>query len=244
VPLSRELEEADRRRGMGRAWDRARAVLPLSARRWLGAHLLTPGVVSWLAERGWVADGRPDYLLARRYLGGLHGIEIGASAHNRFSVKALNVDRYLDMNTVYKQAERRVSGRALRVDVAALGDELPFADKSVDFVLASHVIEHFPDPIKALREWDRVARRYVFLVVPHRDRTFDSDRPLTPVDELLERHAAGFRSQEDRHWSVWSCESFLELCQRMGLVVVETEDPDLKVGNGFAVVIRTDPEPG
>ena len=73
--------------------------------------------------------------------------------------------------------------------------------------------------------------------MPHRDRTFDSDRELTPVDELIERHASGFSSDEDRHWSVWSCESFVELCQRIGLSVIETEDPDKKVGNGFAIVI-------
>ena len=141
------------------------------------------------------------------------------------------------MDTFYKDEERRLSGEALAVDIVALGDELPLEDNSVDFVLASHVIEHFPDPIKALLEWDRVATEYIFLVVPHRDRTFDSDRELTPVDELIERHASGFSSNEDRHWSVWSCESFVELCQRIGLSVIETEDPDKKVGNGFAVVI-------
>ncbi len=128
------------------------------------------------------------------------------------------------------------------IDLVAPGDDLPFKDKTVDFVLASHVIEHFPDPVKALLEWERVARRYVFVVAPHRDRTFDAERPLTTVDELLERHATGFTSDEDRHWSVWTCESFVELCERIGLRVVETEDPDRKVGNGFAVVIEVDPE--
>ena len=155
---------------------------------------------------------------------------------------AINIDRYAQMNTIYKDEERRLSGRALAVDIVAPGDDLPLENNSVDFVLASHVIEHFPDPIKALLEWQRVASKYIFLVVPHRDRTFDSDRELTPVDELIERHASGFTSDEDRHWSVWSCESFVELCQRIGLRVVETEDPDKKVGNGFAVVIATDSE--
>jgi hypothetical protein len=82
-----------------------------------------------------------------------------------------------------------------------------------------------------------VARRYLFVVVPHRDRTFDRDRPVTPVAELVRRHAEGLRSTEDRHWTVWRCESFLALCEHLGLPVLEHQDPDDKQGNGFAVVL-------
>jgi ubiquinone/menaquinone biosynthesis C-methylase UbiE len=121
--------------------------------------------------------------------------------------------------------------------VVAPGDRLPFPDGSVDFVLASHVIEHFPDPIGALLEWRRVARRVVVLVVPHRDRTFDRDRPLTPLAELVERHAAGFTSGDDRHWSVWTLATFIELCDHLALPVLDALDPDDKTGNGFMVAL-------
>ena len=104
-------------------------------------------------------------------------------------------DRYADDKTAYKRLERRLSWRSSHVDVVADGDALPFDDDSYDFVFSSHVIEHFPDPIKALHEWVRVARRYVVAVVPHRDRTFDSDRPLTTVDELVHRHQENFSSE-------------------------------------------------
>lgn len=180
---------------------------------------------------------RPLLRFTDSYLAGLHGIEIGGAAHNDFGLDALNVDRYDAMDTVYKDAEREVWGYAKPVDVVASGHQLPFADASADFVFASHVIEHIPDPIAALLEWRRVARRYVVLIVPHRDRTFDRDRPLTPVDELLERHRTRFASDEDRHWSVWSCESFVETCERAGLAVIATRDPDTRGGNGFAVVL-------
>jgi SAM-dependent methyltransferase len=175
--------------------------------------------------------------MVHSYLGSLKGIEIGGAAHNDFGIDALNVDRYAEMDTVYKDAERATWGRAKPVDIVAAGHELPLADKSVDFVFASHVIEHVPDPIAALLEWKRVAREYLFLVVPHRDRTFDRDRPVTPVAELVERHATGFESGEDRHWTVWTCESFVELCRELELEVIETRDPDFKESNGFAVVL-------
>lgn len=186
-------------------------------------------------------SGGPKYELATRYLDGLTGIEIGGAAHNRYPVDAINVDRAPAPDEAYRDAQMSLAGRVAHVDVVAEGDDLPLPDKSTDFVLASHVIEHFPDPVAALLEWERVATRYIFLVVPHRDRTFDADRPITPVGELLERHAAGFSSDEDRHWSVWDCAAFVELCQAIGLEVVATEDPDRKVGNGFSVVIAVDP---
>jgi SAM-dependent methyltransferase len=46
------------------------------------------------------------------------------------------------------------------------GDVLPFADRSIDFVYASHVIEHVPEPRRLLREIARVARRFIYIEVP------------------------------------------------------------------------------
>jgi SAM-dependent methyltransferase len=185
----------------------------------------------------WRLHNTRDSALAHRWLDGLKGVEIGGAAHNAFHLDTLNVDRTRDMDTVYKREELECAGVAMAVDVVAEGDDLPFPDEAFDFVLASHVLEHLPDPIRALQEWRRVARRYLFVVLPHRDRTFDRDRPVTPVDELLRRHEHGLRSDEDRHWTVWTCETFLELCERLGVEVLEHQDPDDKQGNGFAVVL-------
>jgi SAM-dependent methyltransferase len=195
----------------------------------------------------WGLLRRRDSQFVSNHLRGLSGIEIGASAHNRYFLDAINVDRFGSMDTPYKLEERRLAMHRAKVDVVAPGDELPFADDSYDFVFSSHVVEHFPDPVKALYEWVRVARRYVVVVVPHRDRTTDAERPLSTVEELLARHAEGFSSEEEtpKHWSVWTCESFLATCQAAGLKVLDSLDPDDKVGNGFAVVIDASvaPEP-
>ena len=172
---------------------------------------------------------------ANEHLRGLKGVEIGGSAANSFRLDTVNVDK-VD-NEVYARDQVARCGRALPVDVSARAEGLPFEDDSYDFVLTSHVIEHMPDPIGALREWMRVARRYVFVVAPHRDRDFDRDKALTPVEELLDRHERKFSTEEDRHWSVWTAESFLEMCGRAGIPVLEYQDPDDKRLNGFAVLI-------
>lgn len=200
---------------------------------WALARLPMPGRVRWEI---WKRLHPPSEFVLR-HLAGMSGIEIGASAHNDYGLRALNVDRYPGLDTVYKREERRHCGRIRDVDVVAPGDDLPFPSSSVDFVFASHVIEHFPDPIGALGEWCRVARHRVVVVVPHPDRTFDAGRDPTPVPELLERHERAVTSDDDRHWSVWTCETFLEMCTTAGFRVLDSLDPDDKVGNGFIVVI-------
>jgi SAM-dependent methyltransferase len=197
---------------------------------WLSEHSLVARRILWQRRN------RPsEFVLS--YLAGLNGVEIGASAHNDYGLNAINVDRYGEHDTIYKDEEWRLAGRRRGVDIVAPGHDLPFKDDAVDFVFASHVLEHFPDPIRALEEWLRVARKYVVLVIPHRDRTFDADRELTSVEELLRRHEQRLEDSRDLHWSVWTLESFRELCDRLGLRVVDALDPDDKVGNGFAVVL-------
>jgi SAM-dependent methyltransferase len=189
-----------------------------------------------IRRRVWPVLSRESKFV-HRHLDGLTGIEIGGAAHNDFGVNARNVDRYSSMDTVFKEEEWRLCGRKRPVDLVAPGDDLPLEDDAVDFVLASHVIEHFPDPIRALKEWIRVARKCVVVVVPHRDRTFDRDRELTPITEFVRRHEQAFTSPGDEHWSVWTLESFVAMCDEFGFAVLDSLDPDDKVGNGFMVVL-------
>jgi SAM-dependent methyltransferase len=213
-------------------------VVPERVKR-LFPRRLKDGIFYGLIRAGltWRLIRRKRSRFVTGYLEGLKGVEIGAAKHNPFYLDAINVDRYSGTGTAYKRLEQHLARGSTPVDIVAKGDDLPFDDDSYDFVFSSHVIEHCPDPIKALYEWVRVARRYVVAVVPHRDRTFDADRPLTTVEELVRRRSEDFSSDEDRHWSVWTCESFLEMCEAIGLRVLDHQDPDDKVGNGFTVVI-------
>jgi SAM-dependent methyltransferase len=190
----------------------------------------------------------PKSRLALNYLQGLAGLEIGGSAHNPFGLNTKNVDFTGDVDTVFKRAEVDLCGEFSPVDIVAPGDDLPVPDESQDFVISSHVIEHFFDPIKALQEWMRVVRPggCVFVIAPHKARTFDKDRPRTTLAELIARHEGRIPPpvhDPQQHYSVWITEDFLELCQYLGLAVVEFQDVDDKVGNGFTIVIRKEGEP-
>lgn len=180
--------------------------------------------------------------LAHKLLDGMAGLEIGGSAHNAFGLDTLNVDYTADMDTVFKKAEVQLCGDAMPVDVVANGDELPFPDKSFDFVISSHVIEHFFDPIKAIKEWCRVATKYVFIICPQPDADpSDVGKPLTPLQELLDRHSGKIPPPENddhRHWTRWTSDSFREMCWAMGWFTSHIQRDDDKVGNGHTTVVE------
>lgn len=189
----------------------------------------------------------PESALAHRLLDGLAGLEIGGSAHNAFGLDIRNVDYTADMGTVFKLGEIDLCGEAMPVDIVAPGNRLPLPDKSVDFVISSHVIEHFWDPIGALKEWGRVATRYIFVIAPKRD-ALESDRelPITPLEELHERHAGIQHCPYDpewlglHHYTRWTPATFAAMCESISLSIDCVQSPDDKVGNGFTVVIKLD----
>jgi Methyltransferase domain len=67
--------------------------------------------------------------------------------------------------TIGTGAERFTRETWLNVDICS--QPLPFADKSVDFVVCSHTLEDIRDPIHVCREMNRVARRG-YIEVPSR----------------------------------------------------------------------------
>ncbi|MFZ1626643.1 MAG: class I SAM-dependent methyltransferase [Candidatus Moraniibacteriota bacterium] len=188
----------------------------------------------------------PESNLAHHYLDGLVGLEIGASAHNPFGLDTKNVDIADEFNrSTYKKRELQISGEVAPIDIVAPGDKLPIADASVDFVVSSHVLEHFPDPIAALLEWYRIVRPdgYVYLIVPHRERTFDRGKTPTTLTSLQARHAGTetvVPDPETGHCSYWVTEDIVLLVRNIGLdwELVDFQDTDDKIGNGFAIVLR------
>ncbi len=129
--------------------------------------------------------------IVHEYLDGLNGIEIGASSHNSFGLD--KTGGYANVDYKASHGDLWQSGSALapaKVNIVASGDELPFKDESLDYVISSHALEHFFDPIKTIEEWFRVVRKngYVVMIIPHKERTFDKLRPVTSVHELIARN--------------------------------------------------------
>jgi SAM-dependent methyltransferase len=75
-------------------------------------------------------------------------------------------------------------------------------DSKYDFVLSCHSIEHIANPIKALTEWKRVIKNkgYILLVVPHKDNTFDHNRPVTSMEHLISDYKNDTQENDTTHF--------------------------------------------
>ncbi|MBN2491345.1 MAG: methyltransferase domain-containing protein [Planctomycetes bacterium] len=136
------------------------------------------------------ATERDDLL---RHLAG-RGIEIGA-LDSPVPVPPGAAVRYVDVLTraecLRHYPELPDPAAVVEPDIVASADDLGvFPDRSEDFLIACHLLEHMPDPIGTLKGWHRVLRPggLVFLVVPDKRRTFDRPRPRTPLRHLVADH--------------------------------------------------------
>jgi SAM-dependent methyltransferase len=91
-------------------------------------------------------------------------------------------------NTLFVDKFASHRNRQLQVNILADAHAIPQPDNSFDFLLSSHCLEHCPDTLRTLLEWKRLVRPggTLILILPHKDRTFDCDRPVTTLQHHLD----------------------------------------------------------
>jgi SAM-dependent methyltransferase len=84
-------------------------------------------------------------------------------------------------------------------------DALPYADGAFAFLLSEHALEHAANPLKVLLEWKRalIPGGVLFLFLPHKDRTFDVERPRTRLSHLIEDFEKGTPDGDRTHLEEW-----------------------------------------
>lgn len=172
----------------------------------------------------------PESNVAKKYLQGLKGVEIGASSHNPFNLDTINVDNERFYKN-YEKEQIRFTGHPAKVDVFADACKLPFQDKEFDFVINSHVLDRIWRPDLAIKEWCRVSKQYIFLIIPN-------ENPKTTADEILKRKHVDI--YDDNKYNFWDVKLFTDFIYFLKeyVEIVEVLNSDDKVGNGFCVVLR------
>lgn len=192
----------------------------------------------------------PPHAPTTRLLGELKGIEIGKSLDNDFGLNVLNV--------CPKEFENSEND-GTPVDIYAYGDDIPsLPDSSQDFVFSSHVVEHLPNLVKALKEWYRIVRPggYIVMIVPQRDaRVLDRGKPLTTYDEILDDYEKDMTvdthpfdpetSYRGGHYHIFNIISLMFIIQNikedfgLDLEMIGSESPDSRHGNGFWISYKS-----
>jgi SAM-dependent methyltransferase len=135
------------------------------------------------------------------FVAGKKGLEIGGPStafqkwfqplpiyHRVESLDNCDISRVTTWTThadAYTFSPHKPPGKNIFVDASDLSC---IADRSYDFVLSSHNLEHFANPVKALYEWRRVTRPGggLILLLPNYLRTFDHRRSPTTVDHMFQ----------------------------------------------------------
>jgi SAM-dependent methyltransferase len=135
------------------------------------------------------------------------GVEVGAFNHpfpllpgNRVSyLDAITPQRAKELFSEIDSAGLVQVDRLVDLDTDGLGH---LGDRSLDFVILSHVIEHLANPVKAIEEAFRVLAigGRLMIVVPDRDYTFDRLRDTTPFEHLWDDYKNGVTTSSDAHY--------------------------------------------
>jgi predicted SAM-dependent methyltransferase len=143
--------------------------------------------------------------ILRRHLRG-RGIEIGALWRKfpvRPGVKVWYVDREASDGLSTHYAD--LAGKLVGPDVVADAAHLPFQSGKLDFIIASHVLEHLPFPLATLEGWYQLLAPggALLLRVPDKRFTFDVKRTSTPLAHLLEEHQDPATFDKRAHFADW-----------------------------------------
>jgi predicted SAM-dependent methyltransferase len=113
------------------------------------------------------------------------------------AVIPLGLRSFRAQQTSYRQAP---SQNATAVDDGAR--LASFADDSLDFVVANHMLEYIEDSIAALEHQLRVLKPggILYLTLPDARDSFDSPRQRTTVEHLLRDHHDGPEGSRSEHY--------------------------------------------
>jgi SAM-dependent methyltransferase len=146
-------------------------------------------------------------VVARLYLRG-EGIEIGALNRPLRVPRGATV-KYVDRSPVAAlrtEYQELGADRLVEADIIDDGERLTtIGDRSLDFVIANHFVEHCQDPIGALANMLRVLKEggVLYLAVPDKRYSPDRDRPVTSNEHLLRDHREGPLWSRRQHFEEW-----------------------------------------
>ena len=139
------------------------------------------------------------------------GIEIGAlNSPQRVNFKKCQVKYvdWLNKDGLTKHNPTVLPENIKDPDIVASATDLGvITSESVDFVIANQILEHLPNPIKALTEFYRVLKTggILYLSIPDKKYTFDEERPITPLSHITDDYKKNASIESNpSHYEEWT----------------------------------------
>lgn len=176
-------------------------------------------------------------------------LDVGGG-HNPHPRANVVVDKYTDTN-YHRSGDIKVLKK--QEFISADGESLPFEDKSFDYVICCHVLEHVEDPKKFLSELFRVGKRgyletpsllgenlfarrsHKWILHEHKDVLYLVDKEKMGfvygydmgelIQDYLPKHSIGFKITERTHPNAFSIRIEWE---NDFDYVVEPQDPEIR----------------
>jgi len=145
--------------------------------------------------------------LARKFLYG-SGLEIGA-LQRALAIPGTAAVRYVDRFGLGDLLSHypELDGMPLQPpDLIDDGETLAtIADNSQDFLIANHFLEHCRNPLRALQNLLRKLKPggILYMAVPDKRYTFDSERPITRYETLCSTYQSGARADREALFCEW-----------------------------------------
>ena len=152
----------------------------------------------------------------RHYLIG-NGLEVGA-LHNPLDLSGLSiskisyVDRFPESELIAFYPE--LEGQPLvHVDIVDDGEVLAtIPNGSLDFIIGNHFLEHTRNPIGTIKHWltKLAPGGILFLAIPDQRFTFDTHRPPTPLEHMVEDYRCSPEKRKKRdHQHFWEWAAYV-----------------------------------
>jgi len=159
----------------------------------VGMNMLTRFDYIWKNKDG-LEIGGPSHIFEYKGL-----LPVYDSARSIIFVDYSNITLWKDTrDSILKKVQNKLNCRFIISDATEMEG---ITENSLDFLLASHVLEHLANPLKAINQWRRMLKNggFMIIIVPDKRFTFDHKRNVTTISHILQDYKNNVNENDTTH---------------------------------------------
>lgn len=157
----------------------------------------------------------PNHKIIKEHIKDCDCIEIGGPTVNFFTklriyqnIKSLEIVNFSE-NTVWEKKIKEgyncnyYGNKFAYQHILECTNLSSIKSQKYDAVLSSHNLEHVANPIKALKEWNRITKKngVLLLILPNKINNFDHNRPYTTFEHIKNDYQMDIGEDDMTHYN-------------------------------------------